>query len=81
MMLCTQLCEFCSFFVRVFVWIPEGQTDGLKYLNGGILDCQIAAKPCSGQFWNVVDNNHPIWYNNAGLSSAPFHRKLEADHP
>jgi hypothetical protein len=42
--------------------------------------------PNCGQTMNwanfgIVDNNHPIRYNNAGLSSAPFPRKLEADHP
>jgi hypothetical protein len=40
----------------------------LKYLNGGILYCQIAAKPCSRQFWNFVEDSmmlsrHPLLYN------------------
>ena len=55
----------------------------LKHLNSGIIYYQIAAK----QFWNFVEDSimllsrHPVRYNNAGLSSAPFPRKLEADHP
>ena len=80
------------------IFMPEGVLEStlhsfrlcdsltLKYLNGGILYCQIAAKPCSQQFWNFVQDSmmlsrHPIRYNNAGLSRAPFPRKLEAVHP
>ena len=40
----------------------------LKYLNGGILHCQIVAKPCSRQFWNFDEDSmmlsrHPLMYN------------------
>jgi len=60
----------------------------LKYLNGGIL----YLLPNRGQtmFWtilefcqglnDVVQTSPPVQYNNAGLSRAPFPRKLEADH-
>ncbi len=30
---------------------------------------------------DVVQTSPPVQYNNAGLSRAPFPRKLEADHP
>ena len=75
--------ELPMFWGSVVVVMVKGRcsppicTYFLKYLNGGILYYQNAAKPCSCQFWNFVEDSmilsRPNILSSTAMPDFPVH--------
>ena len=82
-------CSYVDLDVRTYYIISVCATYLLKYWTVEFCITKSRQFPmfltilefCQDSMIMLLLSRHPVRYNNAGLSSAPFPRKLEADHP